>query len=94
MAGLDKSVNGLLGKMRTTTQTGKGTFGEQAVFKICEQFYQRDGGILIHSYSYKVDRDQAGNIKRGDNGQHYIEHLGDYTEIDVMYISKFRVFPI
>ena len=94
MAGLDKSVNGLLGKMRTTTQTGKGTFGEQAVFKICEQFYQRDGGILIHSYSYKVDRDQAGNIKRGENGQHYIENLGDLTEIDVMYISKFRVFPI
>lgn len=94
MASLDSSVNGLLGKMRSSTQTGKGTFGEQAVFKICEEFYQHDGGILVHSYSYKTDKDQAGNIKRGENGQHYIENLGDYTEIDVLYISKFRVFPI
>ena len=94
MAGLDSSVNNLLGKMRTSTQTGKGTYGEQAVFKICEEFYQRDGGILVHSYSYKVDKSQAGNVKRGDNGKLFIENIGDYTEIDVLYISKFRVFPI
>lgn len=94
MSGLNNSVNQLLGKMRTSTQTGKGTFGEQAVFKICEQHYQSEGGILIHSYSYKTDKSQAGNIKKGENGQLYIENLGDYTEIDVMYISKYRVFPI
>ena len=34
MAALDKSVNGLLNKMRSSSQTGKGTFGEQAVFQI------------------------------------------------------------
>lgn len=94
MAGLNNSVDQLLGKMRTTTRTGKGTFGEQAVFKICEQFYQTQGGILIHSYAYKTDKDQAGNIKKGENGELYVENLGDYTEIDVMYVSKFRVFPI
>lgn len=94
MAGLSSSVNQLLGKMRTSSQTGKGTFGEQAVFKICEQYYQTEGGILVHSYSYKTDRTQAGNIKKGENGQLYIENLGDYTEIDVLYISKYRVFPI
>ena len=94
MAGLNSSVNQLLSKMRTSTQTGKGTFGEQAVFKICEQFYQTQGGILIHSYAYKTDKDQAGNIKKGKNGELYVENLGDYTEIDVMYVSKFRVFPI
>lgn len=94
MASLDNSVNGLLNRMRGSSQTGKGSFGEQAVFQICEQFYQRDGGILIHSYSYKVDKSLAGNIKRGDNGQLYIENLGDITEIDVLYVSKFRVFPI
>lgn len=94
MSGLNNSVNQLLGKMRTSTQTGKGTFGEQAVFKICEQHYQSEGGILVHSYSYKTDKSQAGNIKKGENGQLYIENLGDYTEIDVMYISKYRVFPI
>lgn len=94
MSKLDGSVNSLLGKMRDSSQTGKGTYGEQAVFKICEQFYQREGGILIHSYSYKVDKEQKGNIKRGENGQLYVENLGDYTEIDVLYVSKFRVFPI
>lgn len=94
MSKLDGSVNSLLGKMRDSSQTGKGTYGEQAVFKICEQFYQKEGGILIHSYSYKVDKEQKGNIKRGENGQLYVENLGDYTEIDVLYVSKFRVFPI
>jgi hypothetical protein len=94
MSELDSSVNGLLNKMRSSTQTGKGTFGEQAVFKICEQFYQREGGILIHSYSYKTDKSQAGNIKKGENGQLYVENLGDLTEIDVLYVSKYRVFPI
>lgn len=94
MAGLNSNVDSLLGKMRNTGGTGKGSFGEQAVFKICEEFYQKQGGILIHSYSYKVDKDLAGNIKKGENGQLYIENLGDTTEIDVMYISKYRVFPI
>lgn len=94
MSKLDGSVNSLLGKMRDSSQTGKGTYGEQAVFKICEQFYQKEGGILIHSYSYKVDKEQKGNIKRGENGQLYVENLGDYTEVDVLYVSKFRVFPI
>lgn len=94
MGKLDNSVNNLLGKMRNAGGTGKGSFGEQAVFKICESHYQKEGGILIHSYSYKVDKDQAGNIKKKDDGHLYIENLGDTTEIDVMYISKYRVFPI
>lgn len=94
MSGLNSSVDQILGKMRTTSRTGKGTFGEQAVFKICEQFYQTQGGILIHSYSYKTDKDQAGNIKKDQNGRLYVENLGGFTEIDVMYVSKFRVFPI
>lgn len=94
MSSLNSSVNGLLNKMRSSSQTGKGTFGEQAVFKICEQFYQSEGGILIHSYSYKTDKEQAGNIKKGQNGQLYVENLGDYTEIDILYVSKFKIFPI
>lgn len=94
MSGLDSSVNDVLKKMHTYSQTEKGTYGEQAVFKICEEFYQKDGGILIHSYSYKTDKGQAGNIKKGENGQLYVENLSDFTEIDVLYVSKFRVFPI
>lgn len=94
MASLDREINKCLGRMHSNTQTGKGTYGEQAVFKICEGFYQREGGILIHSYAYKTDKEQLGNIKKGENGKLYVENLGDYTEIDVLYVSKFRVFPI
>lgn len=47
MPGLDNSVNKVLSQMRKQSQTGKGSYGEMAVFKICEQYYQRDGGILI-----------------------------------------------
>lgn len=94
MANLDGSINQLLKNMHSHSQTGKGSFGEQAVFKICERYYQTEGGILIHSYSYKVDKDQKGNIKRGENNQLYIENLGDITEIDVLYVSKYRIFPI
>lgn len=94
MSSLDNAVNGCLNKMHQNSKTGKGTFGEQAVFKICEELYQREGGILYHSYSYKTDKTQAGNIKMGENGQLYVENLGDYTEIDILYVSKYRVFPI
>lgn len=94
MAGLETSVNSILTKMRTNYQTGKGIYGEQAVFKICEQFYQKEGGILIHSYSYKVDKELKGNIKRDERGKLWTENLGDRTEIDVLYVSKNRVFPI
>lgn len=94
MSGIDKSVNSLLTKMRATGGTGKGSIGEQAVFKICEQFYLREGGILIHSYSYNTDDTQAGNIKKSESGNLYIEALSGETELDILYISKFRIFPI
>ena len=94
MAKLNSQVDSVLSNMHKHTSTGKGTFGEQAVFKICEDFYLNEGGILVHSYSYRVDKSLAGNIKRGDNGKFYIENLGDLTEIDILYVSKFKVFPI
>ena len=94
MGSLDKSVNSVLSKMHSNKGVDKGSIGEEAVMKICEEFYQTQGGILIHSYSYKTDKEQAGNVYKGENGQFYIENLGDYTEIDVLYVSKFRVFPI
>lgn len=94
MGSLDKSVDGLLAKMRSVGGTGKGSVGEQAVIKICEEFYQAEGGILIHSYSYKADPALKGNIKRNEDGSFFVERVGDTTEIDVLYVSKFRIFPI
>lgn len=72
----------------------KGSLGEKAVLKICEQFYIQQGGILIHSYSYRTDPTEPGNVKKDDNGKHYIENLGATTEIDVILVTPYRVFPI
>lgn len=88
------SVNSVLRKMHEHKSTEKGSYGEKAVFKICEEFYDNEGGILIHSYTYKTDPEQAGNIKKGQGGKLFIERLGSYTEIDVLYVSKYRVYPI
>lgn len=93
----DREVDNILHQMHTTGKsnpTGKGSIGERAVFAICEELYQKEGGILIHSYFYNVDKDLQGNIKRNPDGSHFVENLGSSTEIDILYISKYRVFPI
>lgn len=94
MAKMDNAIDNILKDMHNHRSTEKGDYGEQAVFKICEKFYQTEGGILVHSYSYKVDPTQKGNIKKNEQGQLYTENLGNETEIDILYISKYRIFPI
>lgn len=87
-------VNQCLAEMKQHSSTDKGSFGEKAVLSICEEFYQTQGGILIHSYAYKTDEMQEGNIKKDEQGKLYIENLGGFTEIDVLYVSPYRIFPI
>lgn len=94
MSSLNSSVNECLKNMHSKQSTEKGAFGEEAVFKICEQFYMSNGGILYHSYSYKTDETKAGNIKKNENGQLYVENLSGTTEIDVLLVTPYRVFPI
>lgn len=94
MASFDKSINQCLDQMYKVGGTGKGTYGEQAVLRICESFYQRNGGILYHSYTYKTDSTKAGNIKMNQFGELVLEVLGPITEIDVLYVTQNRVFPI
>lgn len=91
--GFNGQIDSILGGMRTKDPKEKGNSGEKAVFAVCEALYQKQGGILYHSYSYKVDKALPGNIKRKD-GKVYLENLGESTEIDVLYISPFRVIPI
>lgn len=90
---LDSDVNAILKHMHTQGTIEKGTTGELGVTKICENIYQKQGGILYHSYEYKVDKDLAGNIKKKD-GQLFVENLGSTTEIDVLLVTPFRIFPI
>lgn len=94
MGNLTSQVNGILSVMHTKQNVSKGVYGERAAFCICEEFYKNCGGILIHSYSYETDPMLQGNVKRGDNGKHFIANLGSYTEIDILYVSKYKVFPI
>lgn len=93
MSSIDKDINGLLNTMHSQAAKEKGSTGELAVTRICEEFYNTMGGILYHSYSYRTDPEQAGNIKKSE-GKLYVENLGTFTEIDVLYVSPFKVFPI
>lgn len=74
--------------------TQKGIYGEQAALKVCEEIYQKQGGILYHSYTYEVTSGLAGNIKRGEDGKLYLENLGKTTEIDILLATEFKIFPI
>ena len=94
MSSLDRAINVCLQKMHSASGTDKGVYGEQAVFKICESLYQQNGGILYHSYSFKTDKDKAGNIKVGPQGNLMLETLSSTTEIDILYVTRYRVFPI
>ena len=90
---IDSTVNNLLNKMHKTGSTEKGKFGELAVYTICEEIYQQQGGILYHSYEFITDPEQKGNIKK-ENGKLYVENLSGFTELDVLLVTKLRVFPI
>lgn len=94
MSRVDKAVNACLSKMHSAKGVDKGVYGEQAVFKICEEIYQKCGGLLCHSYSYKVDQTKAGNIKVNEFGKLMLENLGSSTEIDVLLVTPYKVFPI
>lgn len=91
---LSRTVNEILNKMhQQDVAYKKGSFGEQAVFSICEDLYNRRGGILIHSYSYKTEKGLAGNIKR-DGDRLYVENLGSTTEIDILLVTPYKMYPI
>lgn len=90
---IELEINQELNEMHSVEGSSKGTIGERAVVKLCEELYQNRGGILYHSFEYKVDPNLPGNIKRV-GGNAYLEALGNVTEIDVLYVSKYRVFPI
>lgn len=87
------SIDSILKRMHSQEAIAKGTTGEQAVFSICEKFYNEYSGILVHSYAYKTVEGQAGNIKTKD-GRFYVENLGGYTEIDILLCTPFKIFPI
>lgn len=95
--GFQNDINKILKTMHSKKgdqASEKGTYGELAVLKVCEQFYIRQGGILAHSYKYKTDPSEPGNIKKDSNGKLYRENLGNFVEVDVILVTPYKIFPI
>lgn len=79
----------------------KGNFGEQAVLAVLKEFQRIHGGILIHSFTYKYASNRQGtnykgNIHRESDGtfKSVDGSNNTYDEIDIVYITPFRVFAI
>ena len=78
----------------------KGNAGEDAVLAIMHKYKLKHGGLLYQSFSYPYASDRQshvylGNIFRQENGTFTdITKQGLIDEVDVLYISKYRVFPI
>lgn len=89
----ENSVKSFIDEMRSSQGVDKGVWGERAALRLLLDVYRERGGILIHSYEYQTDPTKNGNIKQ-ENGKHYLEKLGPLTEIDILYVSQYRVYPI
>lgn len=95
--GFNSTIDKVLGIMHDKKGIEKGDPGELACFTILESFYVRWGGLLIWSYRFAFDREQPGNIKMDESANPpklYIEGPAPDTEIDLLYVSPIRIFPI
>lgn len=80
----------------------KGSRGEDAALEIVKQFYNKVGGEIYTSFKYPYQQNRqgvtyTGNIKYEDGK--YVEYTNTETrefidEIDILYISPYRIFPI
>lgn len=98
------SLNSVLGKMRAAgklqNMKDKGDLGEEAVLSICYDRKQKTGnGLLYQSYMYPYQTNKSGicylgNVvfKEGELIDYSRDTLND--EIDVLYVTPYRVFPI
>ncbi len=102
------TIDAVLGKMRKAGKMRdmkeKGNLGEEAVLAICYDRKQKTGnGLLYQSFMYPYQTDRSGvcytgNVMfrmEGDNPvfyEHTRESIND--EIDVLYITPYRIFPI
>lgn len=98
------NINGILANMRRSGKmqdnTAKGDLGEDAVLAICyERKLRVKNGLLYNSFKYPYQTDRSGvcytgNIKYEDGK--YVEYTRDtlYDEIDVLYVTPYRVFAI
>lgn len=102
-----KNINNILKDMRKAGKLmdmkGKGNAGEEAVLQLTLQRLYNTGGIVYHSFKYPYQTNRKGitylgNVKY-ENGE-YVEYTDAKNgrtledEIDVLYISPYRIFPV
>jgi len=103
MKGSDEymNINKTLEEMRNSSKIqdwkAKGSLGEDAVFEICAQRHEKC--LLYNSYMYPYQTNREGIVYMGnikyENNQ-FVEYTDSSTndEIDILYITQFRVFVI
>ena len=100
----NKKVNELLRRMREQGKVqdwkAKGSLGEDAVLAQLLDYSYAHGGKIYQSFKYPYASDAQGknylgNIKL-ENGQYiqYTDKKGLEDEIDLLYITKYRIFVI
>lgn len=102
---MERDINKTLAQMRKSGKLmdmkGKGDAGEEAVLNICLERQRRMGGLLYQSFSYPYQTNRegktyTGNIKREGGG--YVEYTESSVqlidEIDVLYVTDYRIFAI
>ena len=98
-------INKILARMRKSGKLqdmkGKGDAGEDAVLNICLERQRRRGGLLYQSFEYPYQSNKEGKVYTGnikwedDEYREYTETKRQlYDEIDVLYITDYRVFAI
>lgn len=97
-------INDVLANMRKAGKVAdmkeKGDLGEEAVLSLCYERKEKVGnGLLYQSFMYPYQSDRSGVVFTGnikyENNQ-FVEYTDDSIndEIDVLYITPYRVFPI
>ena len=99
MSDINKILLGMRKAGKIQDWKAKGTAGEEAALAVVLDRYKRTGGLVYHSFKYPYQSNRegttyTGNIKYED-GQ-YVEYTDSSLddEIDILYISPYRVFPI
>lgn len=100
---MERDIDDLLQDMRSAGKVqdmkGKGTFGEEAVLNIVHNYCMKRGGFIEHGfmYPYATTRDgltYLGNVFLRDDGQYFHQSRRVNDEIDILYVSPFKVFAI
>lgn len=98
------NINDVLANMRKAGKVQdmkeKGNLGEEAVLSLCYERKEKLGnGLLYQSFMYPYQSDRQGVVYTGNvmyQDNNFVEYTDDSIndEIDVLYITPYRIFPI